>query len=288
MTSPKQRASSPDLIEARSLILKAIAAAETPVSLASLGSLKEFGRRLPGTRVRELLAEDLASGSVFQWGTSKKQMLWHRDPKALASERIMELASIELLTRAELGKRAAGREPKLPAKVGQIVLTSLVREKRLREIAAVPGSKAKSIVNAERPEVYLESAIANLLESFGLTRPRDRIRALFHEVLPLQNEVRPLQVDEGELVRDTAEKIFSAMNRLAFSPGTTVTFYRLRQQPELADIPKAIFDRAALRLQSERRALLSIHDYAAGLPAEEREGFVTDGLGEFYVSIYAR
>jgi hypothetical protein len=78
------------------------------------------------------------------------------------------------------------------------------------------------------------------------------------------------------------------MNQLAFSAGATVTFYRLRQHPELADIPKLIFDRAALLLQTERRALLSVHDHAAGLPAEEREGFVTDGLGKFYVSIYAR
>ena len=87
---------------------------------------------------------------------------------------------------------------------------------------------------------------------------------------------------------DAAEKIFAAMNRVAFAPGTTVTFYRLRQQGELADIPKPVFDRAALLLQKERRALLSIHDHAAALSPEEREGFVTDGLGKYYVSIYAR
>jgi hypothetical protein len=67
-----------------------------------------------------------------------------------------------------------------------------------------------------------------------------------------------------------------------------VTFYRLRQQPELAHIPKAIFDEAALLLQHEQKALLSLHDHAAALPAEERERFVTDGLGTYYVSIYAR
>ena len=93
---------------------------------------------------------------------------------------------------------------------------------------------------------------------------------------------------EDQDVRDTAEKMFAAMNRIAFSPGTTVTFYRLRQQPELADIPKQIFDRAALLLASERRVLLSIHDHAAALPAEDRDALVTDGLGKFYVSIYAR
>jgi hypothetical protein len=91
-----------------------------------------------------------------------------------------------------------------------------------------------------------------------------------------------------ETVQEVAAKIFDAMNRIAFSPGTTVTFYRLRQQPELAHVPKAIFDEAALLLQHDRKALLSLHDHASALPAEERERFVTDGLGTYYVSIYSR
>jgi hypothetical protein len=89
-------------------------------------------------------------------------------------------------------------------------------------------------------------------------------------------------------VREVAEKMFAAMNRIAFAPGTTVTFYLLRQQPELAHIPKAIFDEAALLLQQARRALLMVHDFAAALPAGQQESFVSDGLGKFYVSICAR
>ena len=81
--------------------------------------------------------------------------------------------------------------------------------------------------------------------------------------------------------------MFAAMNELAFAPGTTVTFYRLRQRPELASIPKEIFDKAALLLQQERRALLAVHDHAARLPKEQQDEFVTDGLGTYYVSIYA-
>jgi len=51
---------------------------------------------------------------------------------------------------------------------------------------------------------------------------------------------------------------------------------------------KNIFDEAALLLQRDRKVLLSLHDHAAALPAEERERFVTDGSGTYYVSIYAR
>jgi hypothetical protein len=125
-------------------------------------------------------------------------------------------------------------------------------------------------------EAYLSAEIARLLKLYGRERPASRIQAL------LSPE------PESQTVHEAAAKIFDAMNRIAFSPGTTVTFYRLRQQPELAHIPKAIFDEAALLLQHERKALLSLHDHAPALSEEERERFVTDGLGTYYVSIYAR
>jgi hypothetical protein len=101
-------------------------------------------------------------------------------------------------------------------------------------------------------------------------------------------EALPAPVPAQTSVNSVAEKIFAAVNRLAFGQGTTVTFYRLRQDPELASIPKQIFDEAALLLQSERRVLLSVHDQAAALAPEERDLLVTDGLGKFYVSAYVR
>jgi hypothetical protein len=99
--------------------------------------------------------------------------------------------------------------------------------------------------------------------------------------------IRQLVDGPGE-VTGIADQIFAAMNRLAFSPGASVTFYRLRLQPELATIPKAEFDAACLLLEKQRRCLLMIHDHAAALPEAERARFVTDGLGAYYVSIYAR
>src|SRR5215472_12219385 len=98
-------------------------------------------------------------------------------------------------------------------------------------------------------EVFLESAVRSLLESYGLKRSTERIRAL----LVVEPEFGPGGASSGDeaTVRDASEKIFTAMNRLAFSPGATVTFYRLRQDPELASLPKEIFDAGALLLQRE-------------------------------------
>ena len=196
----------------------------------------------------------------------------------------MEIAGGAILTSAEITKRAAKALPKIDTAVLARLRIALLKEGRLREVPAAPRSKSKRVINPEHLEV-LGPDLARFLESFGVTRPPERIRALLAADVPQPPEQAPAADQEG-LIRDAAEKIFSAMNRIAFSPGTTVTFYRLRQQPELADIPKQIFDRAALLLQEERRALLSNHDRAAAFPAEERDRFVTDGLGKFYVSIY--
>ena len=282
MRSGKGRAPAINPIEARKLLLNAIAGATAPLSAKHLGTLPELGRKVSGTAISKWLADDLQSGGVHWWGSGKTRGLWNRDPKDAAHDRLLEIAAAELLGRTMLEKRAAGMVPAIGGAIVKSARATLLAEGQLREVAAPAGVKGKIVINAARPEPYLQAAIAHLLDSFGISRSPERIQAL------LGVEQPPAAAHDEQEVRDTAEKIFAAMNRIAFSPGTTVTFYRLRQQPELVQIPKQIFDRAALLLESERRALLSIHDHATALSAEERESFVTDGLGKYYVSIYAR
>jgi len=287
MSTQKVRARPVYPPETREAILKAIADSREPVPPSALGSTLD--RKVPGTHVSNLLANDLNSGRVFQWGTAGKPALWNRDPKSVARARLSKIAASEVLTRSDLAKRAVGGPPKLKVTAVRAAQAELLREKRLLEVRAAPGSKTKLLMGTEHPEFfpYVYTEVEGLLTKFGLKRSPERIRALLAADAPLSTH-EPSFMGEEESVPDVAEKIFSAMNRIAFAPGTTVTFYRLRQQAELADIPKRIFDQAALLLQKERRALLAIHDHAEALPAEEREGFVTDGLGKFYVSIYAR
>lgn len=254
--------------------------------------LPELGRKVPGAHVPSLLGEDLNSGKVFRWGDSKKPAFWNRDPLLEARERLLKVAAEKALTRLALTREAAKSKPKLSSDAVRSARENLIQSGLLREVPAARTSSTRRLIHVEHPEV-LEPEIARLIEAllakYGVTRPHERIRALLAADAPpaVHESATPSAADE-ERVRDTAEKIFAAMNRIAFAPGTTVTFYRLRQQAELADIPKPIFDRAALLLQKERRALLGLHDHAPALPAEEREGLVTDGLGKFYVSIYAR
>jgi hypothetical protein len=196
-------------------------------------------------------------------------------PKALARERLLNIAKGEFLAASALVERAAGESPKIGSKILTSARTELAKEGLLRVVA-------KLNVNSQHPELYLQQEIGRLLAEFGVPRSKEQIQALLG---PAQVKA-PIAL-EVDGVPEVAEKMFEAMNRIAFAPGTTVTFYRLRQQPELAAIPKAVFDKAALRLQQERRALLAVHDHASRLPQEEQDQFVTDGLGAFYVSIYA-
>jgi hypothetical protein len=261
-------------------LLKAIQEADAPLKPVQLGKSVESALKLTGPHLKALLAEDLAAGRVFNWGSENAPLYWHREREAEARNRLLNFASGEALTKAQLSAHVAKVPPKIGATVVKSALQSLITEQILC-MGPVAGSKTKCVIHTD---AYLAAEIARLLKSFGRERPTSRIQAL----LAPEPETSAESPHADETVQAVASKIFDAMNRIAFSPGTTVTFYRLRQQPELAHIPKAVFDAAALLLQHEQKALLSLHDHAAALPAEERERFVTDGLGTYYVSIYVR
>jgi hypothetical protein len=269
---PRAKPATPDA-EARQSILEAIRAADAPVTATNLGKLPGIGT---GARVKLLLQEEVAEGRIFEWG---KSTYWHLHPEELARKRLVDLAGRECLSKSVLAKRAAEVVPKISSKTVQLMVKKLIAEERFlakeNKTPNIPG-----IIDVSHPELYLELKIDAILKSIGIERSPARIRLL----LAPEIDVPTPPAD----VREVADQMFAVMNRLAFAPGTTVTFYLLRQQPELAHIPKAIFDGAALLLQQDRRALLSAHGYAGSIPADERDQLVTDGFGNYYVSIYAR
>jgi predicted Zn-ribbon and HTH transcriptional regulator len=286
---------------ARERIRKAIAEAAEPVEAASLVKLAQVkSKDLP-----EMLAEDLAASRVFVWESRK--LYWHRDARSAARERVVKAVAeaaqpVAVAALGELvgltGKVAVKELPGLLSEdlaAGRVFewqskklywhrdVTTEARE-RLIDLARRENlSKDDLVKRAAEPAPMIDvkavkKICAELIKEESLIsalKPRDAGRAL-------------AQVVASEGVPEVAEKIYAAMHRIAFAPGTTVTFYRLRQQPELAGIAKKIFDEAALLLQQDRRALLTVHGHATALPPSEREELVTDGLGTYYASIYAR
>jgi len=262
-------------------ILRVLQQAERPLKSTELSKLL---KQKSGKAFKPALDAEVSAGRIYSWSSD---LYWDRNPREIARDRLLNLARSEVLTATPLNKRAAAESPKINLNVVRSVRQDLVREKLLRELAPPRGSKSRANlnVNVQHPERYLEQEIGRLLASFETERSAERIRAL---LAPESAEPQPQPSRDPELeVPEVAETIFAAMNRIAFAPGTTVTFRRLREQPELAAIPKPVFDKAAFLLQQQRRALLAVHGHALRLPKEEQDELVTDGLGAYYVSIYA-
>jgi len=267
----------------KSNVLKLIAESSEPLKPADLIKSAGLLKKVTGKALQASLEYEVDSGKIFNWGTKASSVYWRREPKAEARDRLLSLAATELLDKARLFAGAMVGPPKVSKTVVEDAFKDLENGQQFRLMTAT-GSKTKKVVNLEHPEPYLSAEIERLFQDFGRQQLIGPMTALLSDK-PVPETSSP-SVPAG--VEEVAAKMFEAMNRIAFSPGTTVTFYRLRQQPELADVPKEIFDKAALLLERERKALLSFHDHAAALPPEEREQFVTDGLGTYYVSIYAR
>jgi len=274
MRQAKQRKPDP---EARQTILQEIDAADAPITAAALGKLPGIGT---GARVKLLLGEDVATARVFNWG---KPGYWRVDPEAVARQRVLEVVGHECLNTRDLTKSVTQQPPRLSAKTVQSAVKKLISERRLLP-KETKASNVSGIIDLKHPEPYLQRKIAAVLESVGSERSTNRIVALLAPEIDSPTVAAAPSPD----VQDVAEKMFTAMNRVAFAPGTTVTFHILRQQPELVHIPKNVFDQAALLLQSGRRALLNPHGYAGSISTQEKEQLVTDGFGNYYVSIYAR
>jgi hypothetical protein len=230
--------------------------------------------------VKLLLEDDVASGRVYNWG---KSAYWNLAPDTVARRRVLEVVGREYLNLSDLKKSVSREIPKLTTKTIQFAINKLISENRLSR-KGYKAPNVSGIIDLIHPEPYLQRKIAAVLKSVGVERSANRITALLAPEIesPAASAAPTLNV------QDVAEKIFVAMNRVAFAPGTTVTFHNLRQQPELAHIPKRIFDEAALLLQQERRVLLNPHGYAGSISAKETELLVTDGFGNYYVSVYAR
>jgi hypothetical protein len=288
--------------ETKQSILNAIMEAAEPVAAVQLVRLPGLSQKVKD--VPELLAEDLASARVFSWGV-KDRVYWHRDGKAESHERVLKA----ILEAAEPVPAAALVElPGLVQRVAEKDLAGLLAEDLASGRVFAWGKKDRRYwgrdVRTEARERLMNLASREnltkeeLMSRAGALTPTidaKDIRAAFAILIKEQQLVNALKPRGGSTppasvdnVRETADRIFAAVNRIAFSPGTTVTFSRLRQEPELAGLAKNLFDRAVLLLEQDRRAVLTVHGHAAALTDSDREALVRDDAGTYYASIYSR
>jgi hypothetical protein len=261
-------------------IRQVLSQSSAPLSPAALNTpLKQKS----GKALKPILDQAVREGQIYKWATD---LYWDRDPNPLARERLLAMSASEALPSGALCKQAAAGVAKPSLSVARTALKDLTSEGKLRLLNPPAGTKSKTkiVVNVASPQPYLELGILGLLAQFDVARSREQVRIFLADGTSSPQPIAPSRPD----VNAVAGQMFDAINRIAFAHGTTVTFHRLRQEPELAAIPKEIFDASALLLQAEYRALLNPHGFALAIPAEERAQLVTDGRENYYVSIYAR
>src|SRR5205085_12085567 len=71
-------------------------------------------------------------------------------------------------------------------------------------------------------------------------------------------------------VGSAADTIMKTVNRIERNPDSSVTFYRLHKEPEIASMPKEVFDKAILKLRDDRVLELLEHDHAQRLSEAAR------------------
>jgi len=89
---------------------------------------------------------------------------------------------------------------------------------------------------------------------------------------------------------DVSQRLLAALPQVEprAAEGAPVSLTRLREWPGLKDLPKAVFDRAALELAVRGVVVLNRHDYPASLSDEERQKLVQDDRGCCYIGIALR
>jgi hypothetical protein len=155
--------------------------------------------------------------------------------------------------------------------------------KLARHLAADKDINLDELANAKHTPEYLDA----ISKEAGLKRVAS-LRTLTNSI----NRARQLRdlSPKVDPIDEVSDKIFSSMARLnkeSNSPNATVTFDKLRQQPELKSVPKETFDKAVVKLQNDRKALMMIHGHAKALPEAARNDLV-EHEGNYYVSMYPR
>jgi hypothetical protein len=107
VSSPKIRQPHVFPPETKLSILKAIQNSGKPLKPAEIAKTAESERKVPAARIKALLAEDLASGSLFNWGSEKQPAYWHRDP-AEAQDRLSAVAASNVLAKRTCSAGGSG------------------------------------------------------------------------------------------------------------------------------------------------------------------------------------
>lgn len=262
------------LDDAERRMVEVVEAAGGPVPEKKL-LLGVWPKALESTPLRERLQEMERAGRLKRW-PGKTPAWWH-----LSVEEALQGVLEETLGRRALPKAQWLREAKAKlrgpsaAQWQQAIADQIASGRVMVHTAKIGGKSIEVCVRAEWRAALLE-----------VYRPViDALREQWRRLGIRDEEVERFL--SGRRAPD-AEALLAELKRLEEENAPPNSVTRLRRRVAGFGWTKEEFDLAALELLRQGRVYMAPHDHPWRLPDEERNALVSDGRGNFYVSISSR
>jgi len=247
---------------------EALERAPAPLSLPQLYRQLTGPFKVPPKKKPEFKSQLENDATIFAWPKSR---FWLRDPRAVAADAAVEIASSAPLSEKDLLKALKPKSFGFSGPPAKALIRALILERQLFEDP--PWGKNRKLTSTPPdPEPY---------------RP-----ALDAEIRPILEKYAALGITPQALVTELCNTqlaspvpLLAALERIEPRKGLVVAISKLRHDPELQNIPKADFDRAAMELFAQRHVYLHDHSAPHTLSAAERDELIDDGKGNYYVGI---
>lgn len=276
--------------EATDFVLRALEQSSQPLGVTKLKKAIPKSAPFQKKQLPELLKQMAESGQIRAHG-ARTAVYWLPPHEDQACARIVEDLDERPLTQTELkNKFRSSLNGWPPAKRTELV-ARLIKEKRVYKVSPLTGnSKLLSV----RPQLTLQDgvklaihlAVAKLTsqgfaEEEVLAAAREALQPI--PTAPADFSPTPASANLEQLVIDRMLQLNPAAATGALAP---LSELRQALQAEIPD--KARFDQTVLQLAEQGRVALHRHDYASSLSQTERSALVTDGRGNYFISITLR
>lgn len=264
------------LREAEQRMLAAVGDAPAPVPEKKLLAAA-WPKQLDPSPLRERLEQLVRQGRLKLW-PGKTPAVWRLGPEEALEEILLGVLDGRAMQRADWMREAKARLRGPSAAQWQQAAADLIASGRVVAHAArIDGKKVEACVRAEHRGALL-----------GVYRPvLERLVAEWRRLGIREEDIRRFLALEPPTPART-EELLAELLRLERESPPPNAVARLRRRAALQNFSKEEFDGAALALLRQRRVYMAQHDHPARLAAAEREELVTDGAGNYYVSISAR
>jgi hypothetical protein len=214
-------------------------------------------------------------GRLRRWA-GKTPAWWRVGPEQAMAEALLAALGERAMERAKWVREAKARLRGPSAAQWQQAAAELIAAGRvMAHSTRVDGKRVEACVRAE-----CRAALVEVYRPW-IEKMRDEWRRLG---IPDEAVARMFAPREPEAV----ETLLHELHQLERESPPPNPVAWLRRRAALQQISKEAFDAAALALLRQGKVYMALHDHPMRLPEEQRRELVSDGAGNFYVSISAR